>query len=186
MTKTTVGLGIVTLAVVGLAAGWAWAAGCGGCGGGHARHATATAAKAEQAPAASAAGGCGGCGGKHAGHATPTVAKAEKAPAASPAHHLQALEDRLTAALAAAESGDAKAAAAELAKAKHLLGALKAQIADVPANDRCPIMGGKVNPKLTRSFEGKTVGFCCAGCFPKWDNLSDAEKKAKLGAQAAH
>ncbi|HOD82981.1 MAG: hypothetical protein BWX88_04310 [Planctomycetes bacterium ADurb.Bin126] len=159
MTKTAFGIGIAALAVMGLAVGWAWAAGCGGCG-----------------------------GSGHAGHTMATAAKEDKAPAASAAHHLQALEDRITAALTAAQDGDAKTAAAELTKAKHLLAALKAELqpAGAPVNDRCPIMGGKVNPKLTRTFEGKTVGFCCPGCFPKWDNLTDAEKKAKLAAATTH
>ena len=49
-----------------------------------------------------------------------------------------------------------------------------------PVNTVCPIMGGKVNPSLTRQFSGKTVGFCCGGCLPKWDKLSDDEKQAKL------
>ena len=54
-----------------------------------------------------------------------------------------------------------------------------------PVNTTCPIMGGKVDPddtpkKLTRTFQGKTVGFCCAMCPGKWDKLSDEEKTAKL------
>lgn len=54
-------------------------------------------------------------------------------------------------------------------------------------NTRCPIMGGKVDPKtvpasLTRQYKGKTIGFCCGGCPPQWDKLSDEEKDKKLEA----
>lgn len=52
-------------------------------------------------------------------------------------------------------------------------------------NDRCPIMGGKIDPAkvpaaLTREFNGHKVGFCCGGCPAAWDKLSDTEKQAKL------
>jgi hypothetical protein len=54
-------------------------------------------------------------------------------------------------------------------------------------NARCPIMGGKLDrdnvpASLTRTFNGQKVGFCCGGCLPKWDKLSDEEKTAKLKA----
>jgi hypothetical protein len=47
-------------------------------------------------------------------------------------------------------------------------------------------MGGAVNPakvpdNLYRIHKGRGVGFCCPGCMPKWDKLSDAEKDAMLG-----
>lgn len=52
-------------------------------------------------------------------------------------------------------------------------------------NTVCPIMGNKVDPytvpdNLTREFEGKRVGFCCAACPPAWDKLSDEAKRQKL------
>ena len=52
-------------------------------------------------------------------------------------------------------------------------------------NSNCPIMGSKIDPdnvpeKLTREFEGKKIGFCCAACPKQWDKLSDKEKRAKL------
>lgn len=54
-------------------------------------------------------------------------------------------------------------------------------------NTICPIMENKIDPNkvpdnLTREYEGKKIGFCCAGCPAAWDKLSDAEKKAKLDA----
>ena len=52
------------------------------------------------------------------------------------------------------------------------------------ANAKCPMMGseltGNVPASLVREFQGKKVGFCCAGCPGAWDKLSDEEKIAKL------
>lgn len=52
-------------------------------------------------------------------------------------------------------------------------------------NDRCPITGNAIDPAkvpagLTREFKGQMVGFCCGGCPPVWDKLSDEEKQTKL------
>ena len=52
-------------------------------------------------------------------------------------------------------------------------------------NDRCPVMGGKIDPGkvpagLTREFKGQKVGFCCGGCPATWDKLPEPEKQAKL------
>ena len=50
-------------------------------------------------------------------------------------------------------------------------------------NSKCPMMAGRAvsaDTKFTRTFQGMTVGFCCAGCPAKWDALSDEEKTAKL------
>jgi len=57
-------------------------------------------------------------------------------------------------------------------------------------NAKCPMMDGefnsaKVAPDLVRDFAGKKVGFCSAKCLPKWDNLSDVDKAAKLAAVTA-
>ena len=57
------------------------------------------------------------------------------------------------------------------------------------ANATCPIMGNKLDranvpANLTREFEGKKVGFCCAGCPAAWDKLTDARKAEKLAAVA--
>ena len=54
------------------------------------------------------------------------------------------------------------------------------QPAAKPVNSVCPIMGGKVNPSLTRQFKGQTVGFCCGMCPGQWDKLNDQEKQAKI------
>jgi len=52
-------------------------------------------------------------------------------------------------------------------------------------NEYCPIMGGKVTAEGgTAEWDGKLIGFCCDGCEPKWEELSDEEKAVKL-AEAA-
>jgi hypothetical protein len=48
-------------------------------------------------------------------------------------------------------------------------------------NTVCPMMPShEIDPEVTREFMGMKVAFCCAKCTGGWDDLSDAEKKAKL------
>ena len=59
--------------------------------------------------------------------------------------------------------------------------------ADEIVNARCPIMGTPLHPtkvpaNLIRTYKGRKVGFCCAGCPAAWDKLTDKEKAAKLNA----
>jgi hypothetical protein len=49
-------------------------------------------------------------------------------------------------------------------------------------NAKCPIMGFDVDEEVTVEWNGKTVGFCCAECIPKWNELSEEEKGEKLAA----
>ncbi len=38
-----------------------------------------------------------------------------------------------------------------------------------------------VDPAVkTATFKGQEVGFCCAGCIPKWEKLTDDQKAAAL------
>ena len=53
------------------------------------------------------------------------------------------------------------------------------------ANTVCPLMGGDVDETVTTSWDGKTIGFCCAKCIPAWDKLSDEEKTEKLAKAAS-
>jgi hypothetical protein len=52
------------------------------------------------------------------------------------------------------------------------------------ANALCPITGGALGPdvpeRLTRTYKGQKIGFCCDGCPESWDRLTDAEKDAAL------
>ncbi|HYE60972.1 MAG TPA: hypothetical protein VD997_03160 [Phycisphaerales bacterium] len=48
-------------------------------------------------------------------------------------------------------------------------------------NSTCPVAGGKVNANAgTVSYKGQEVGFCCAGCKGKFENMSDADRAAKM------
>lgn len=49
-------------------------------------------------------------------------------------------------------------------------------------NSKCPISGEAIDGKTTASFQGKTVGFCCANCASKWNAMSDGDKQAKFAA----
>ena len=103
-----------------------------------------------------------------------------------------ALKD-LSAAEAAIKAGEKETALAELTKVRKVLEALQARVKPAASvgvvNTVCPIMGGKVDPnkidpKLVVAYKDAKVGFCCGGCIPKWNKLSDAEKDKKLTALA--
>ena len=94
----------------------------------------------------------------------------------------------------AIESGNQKEALAQLDHLKHTLMLVQVALAEhvgpTFVNTACPIMGtkidpAKVTPDLIREFNGQKVAFCCAMCPPKWDKLTDTEKKAKLMAAIA-
>ncbi|MFP3938016.1 MAG: hypothetical protein ACLFVW_06705 [Phycisphaerae bacterium] len=88
----------------------------------------------------------------------------------------------------ALQANDKDEALKALAEAKELLaGSHKALSRHVPemVNERCPIMGNAVDaesvkPENTRLYEGKRVGFCCAACPAKWDEMSDEQKHRAL------
>lgn len=53
-------------------------------------------------------------------------------------------------------------------------------------NAVCPIGGDDATGStVTTSYHGKTVALCCAGCKPKFDKMTDAEKDAALAKVAA-
>ena len=48
-------------------------------------------------------------------------------------------------------------------------------------NTKCPVMPShEAGSKATTSYQGQTVGFCCAGCVPKWNAMTDAQKAEAL------
>ncbi len=48
-------------------------------------------------------------------------------------------------------------------------------------NKNCPIMGHAVTADGgSVKWNGKTIGFCCDGCKPEFEKLSDEDKTAKL------
>ena len=57
-------------------------------------------------------------------------------------------------------------------------------------NQTCPIMGKTIKPdrvpeKLTRTFQGGNVAFCCGGCTARWDKMTDQQRAEKLQAAGA-
>jgi len=140
-------------------------------------------------PAALRGAGCGAGGG---------AACNDDKPAAAKARPFLQLDQKLAAAEKALKGGDQKAALAALAEARARIaewrasGAVCAKCAkarkDAKAvNFKCPIMLNPINPakvpdNLVRWYKGQKVGFCCAGCVPKWDALNDAQRDAKLKA----
>jgi len=70
------------------------------------------------------------------------------------------------------ESKDKKAAADTAAPKQASMGVV---------NSKCPVMPAHAaGTKTTADYNGKKVGFCCPGCVPKWDAMSDADKAAAL------
>jgi hypothetical protein len=50
-------------------------------------------------------------------------------------------------------------------------------------NSKCPMMTSHpAGTKVTADFKGQKVGFCCAGCLPAWNKLTDEQKAEKLNA----
>jgi len=128
---------------------------------------------------------------------------------------MAALKQLLQEAKEAADGGDAKKASKKIAEAQQLMekqhtiaharmqkahaaltGGVKCPYCGKAMSDggvvntKCPIMGGKIDPakvpaKLTRTFHGKKVGFCCGGCPVQWDKLADDAKAKKLHSMTA-
>lgn len=105
--------------------------------------------------------------------------------------HTPKLADALAAiekAERATKDGNTDDALKALAEAKELVSASHKAIAEhVPpmVNQRCPVMGhpvdaDSVSPENTRLYQGKRVGFCCAVCPAKWDEMSDEQKHRAL------
>lgn len=99
-----------------------------------------------------------------------------------------ALKD-LSATEAAIKAGEKETALAELAKVRKVLEALQARVKPAASggivNTFCPMMGGKVDPKVATAYKDGKVGFCCPMCIPKWNKLSGADKATKLAAALA-
>jgi hypothetical protein len=50
-------------------------------------------------------------------------------------------------------------------------------------NSKCPISGETVDKDdPTTDYNGGKVAFCCKNCMAKFNNMSDADKAAKLAA----
>jgi YHS domain-containing protein len=42
------------------------------------------------------------------------------------------------------------------------------QPANKPVNKLCPVGKEDIDPKVTYVYKGKTIGFCCEDCIPKF------------------
>jgi len=116
--------------------------------------------------------------------AAPRAALALNAEAAQA--HIDAALEHLESVTKALKEGKTGAALTHAEELKKLLAQLRKDLrppAEPVANARCPIMGskldrGSVPANLTREFEGRKVGFCCAGCPVAWDKLPESKRDA--------
>ncbi len=102
---------------------------------------------------------------------------------------LPAVQAALGRAIQHLHAGHQQEALNELKQVQSSLAALQQalgrQVGPRFLNDRCPIMGTKINPDnvpadLTRVYGQGKVAFCCGGCPAQWDSLTEAQKTAKL------
>ncbi len=47
------------------------------------------------------------------------------------------------------------------------------------------VLDDPVNPEVFTDYKGQRVGFCCKGCLPKWEAMTDAQKDAALAKAIA-
>lgn len=102
---------------------------------------------------------------------------------------LPAVQEAVARAIRHLEAGHQEEALKEMRQIKGSLEALHQalgkHVGPLFINDRCPIMGTKINveripAELTRMHGEHKVGFCCGGCPAQWDRLPEAEKAARL------
>jgi hypothetical protein len=126
---------------------------------------------------------------EHPGHKAKTAKTAVVSLDVIHAQQLPAIEAAVQKAIRLIEAGRAPAALVELRRAQSALTttrqALGQHIKPKFVNNQCPIMGSPINAEkvaasLVRNYQGQRVAFCCAGCPAAWDQLSDADKAAKL------
>ena len=64
-------------------------------------------------------------------------------------------------------------------------GCAPSETAATAVNAHCPIMGHEVaDDGGSTTWNGQTIAFCCEGCLPEWNELSDEDKANKLAAAA--
>jgi hypothetical protein len=95
--------------------------------------------------------------------------------------------------LGACASNSATEDQAEIAsRAEHDAAQAAAERRVVPVvNAYCPVAGDhpvgergrkETTADLTRIWHGQRIGFCCDGCPGAWDDMSEADRSAALGA----
>jgi hypothetical protein len=102
---------------------------------------------------------------------------------------LPAVQEAVAQAIQHLEAGQQQEALTEMKQVKASLETLRQalgrHVGPVFLNDRCPIMGTKIDsdkvpPSLIRTYGQGKVAFCCDGCPAQWARLTAAEKAAKL------
>jgi len=122
---------------------------------------------------------------------SPQAAQSKEGPSLHVIHakQLPAIQEAVAQAIQHLEAGHQQEALAELRQIKvsleTLRQALGKQVGPLFLNDRCPIMGTKINAdrvpaELTRVYGQSKVAFCCGGCPAQWDRLTEPQKAAKL------
>ncbi len=105
-----------------------------------------------------------------------------------------ALQETVARAIQHLEAGNQQEALNEMKQVQVSLEALRQalgkQVGPLFLNERCPIMGTRIDPEkvpaeLTRVYGQGKVAFCCGGCPAQWARLTAAEKAAKLKEVAA-
>ncbi len=132
---------------------------------------------------------------KHSGHKAKT-SDTEKVSAKCQggrkmcANRLQDAIKAMDAAIEAINKDDKDAALASIKKARKIVATSREAMLQMgrPVNARCPMKGSKLDPdnvpeNLTRTYMGKKIGFCCAGCPTAWDKLSKEEQSDKLSKE---
>jgi hypothetical protein len=115
--------------------------------------------------------------------------KADASLRAIHAQQVPALQEAVGRAIQQLQAGQQQEALTEMQQVKASLEALRQalgkHVGPIFLNDRCPIMGARIDPEktpaeLTRVYGQGQVAFCCAGCPAQWARLTAAEKAAKL------
>jgi hypothetical protein len=56
----------------------------------------------------------------------------------------------------------------------------------VSVNEYCAIvLDDPVDPNIVVDWKGQKVSFCCKGCLPKWDKLTESERDAAVAKAIA-
>lgn len=120
--------------------------------------------------------------------------KADPALQAIYSKQLPAVQEAVAQAIQHLEAGHQQEALTQMKQVKTSLEALRQalgrHVGPVFLNDRCPIMGTKIDsdkvpPALIRTYSQGRVAFCCNGCPAQWARLTAAEKATRLQTVAA-
>jgi hypothetical protein len=56
----------------------------------------------------------------------------------------------------------------------------------VSVNEYCPVqLADPVDPTIVREWKGQKVSFCCDGCLPAWEEMTEKQRDTALAAAVA-